>query len=328
MAFLSIIVPIYNVEEYLPQCIESVLAQPFTDYELILVDDGSPDNCGNICDDYAKIDRRIRVIHQDNAGLSGARNSGINIARGEYILFLDGDDYMKDSTLEGVIGLLQDNHDVDILICPILHTYSDGEIEMSYSPIHEGQFAIMSQEDLFNAMMLSRAIFWGAGKNVYKKSHIEENDVYFQRDLIGAEDCDFFMKFVQYSKKVLFTNIPLVHYRMGRAGSITTDMSKEAILGQLQVFERYYRIYKNNTELCNPDLSVFFANKFASAVSLLGTAESGTDLTEVLSFVEETRDVLKDARGIKYSIARLIWSICGIHKGSSLLWQMRSILPK
>ena len=65
-----------------------MLAQPFTDYELILVDDGSPDNCGKICDDYAKIDRRIRVIHQDNAGLSGARNSGINIARGEYILFL------------------------------------------------------------------------------------------------------------------------------------------------------------------------------------------------------------------------------------------------
>ena len=115
MAFLSIIVPIYNVEEYLPQCIESVLAQPFTDYELILVDDGSPDNCGKICDDYAKIDRRIRVMHQDNAGPSGARNSGISIARGEYILFLDGDDYMKDSTLEGVIGLLQDNHDVDIL---------------------------------------------------------------------------------------------------------------------------------------------------------------------------------------------------------------------
>ena len=170
--------------------------------------------------------------------------------------------------------------------------------------------------------------FFGEPEECLQKSHIEENNVYFQRDLIGAEDCDFFMKFVQYSKKVLFTNIPLVHYRMGRAGSITTDMSKEAILGQLQVFERYYRIYKNNTELCNPDLSVFFANKFASAVSLLGTAESGTDLTEVLSFVEETRDVLKDARGIKYSIARLIWSICGTQKGSSLYWQMRSIQPK
>ena len=89
---VSIIVPIYKVESYLPKCIDSILVQTYTDFELILVDDGSPDNCGIICDAYAEKDKRVRVIHQKNAGVSAARNAGIEAAKGEYISFIDGDD--------------------------------------------------------------------------------------------------------------------------------------------------------------------------------------------------------------------------------------------
>lgn len=94
MAKISIIVPVYKVEEYLPRCIDSILVQTFSDFELILVDDGSPDNCGKICDEYAKNDDRIVVIHKDNGGLSDARNAGINVATGEYIGFVDSDDWI------------------------------------------------------------------------------------------------------------------------------------------------------------------------------------------------------------------------------------------
>ena len=93
MMKISIIVPIYNVENYIRQCVESVIAQTHQDLELILVDDGSPDNCGRICDTYAEGDSRIKVIHKENGGLSDARNVGVANATGEYILFLDGDDY-------------------------------------------------------------------------------------------------------------------------------------------------------------------------------------------------------------------------------------------
>ena len=91
---LSIIVPIYNVEEYLPECLNSIFAQTFTDYELILVDDGSPGNCPKMCDEAAAKDARVRVIHQKNGGLSAARNAGLDIARGEWIGFIDSDDYV------------------------------------------------------------------------------------------------------------------------------------------------------------------------------------------------------------------------------------------
>ena len=89
---ISIIVPIYNVEEYLPKCIDSILNQTYKELEVILVDDGSPDSCGKICDRYAKKDERVKVIHQKNGGLSAARNSGLDCANGEYIGFVDSDD--------------------------------------------------------------------------------------------------------------------------------------------------------------------------------------------------------------------------------------------
>ena len=100
---ISIIVPVYKVEEYLPQCIDSILAQTFTNFELLLVDDGSPDRCGEICEEYAGKDTRIRVFHQANAGLSYARNTGLMNARGRYVTFIDSDDYVGIHYIETLV---------------------------------------------------------------------------------------------------------------------------------------------------------------------------------------------------------------------------------
>lgn len=98
--FFSVIVPVYKVEDYLPKCIESVLGQTFSDFELILVDDGSPDNCPQICDSYGEKDGRIKVIHKENGGLASARRAGIKVAQGEYVFNLDSDDLIEEDTLE------------------------------------------------------------------------------------------------------------------------------------------------------------------------------------------------------------------------------------
>ena len=95
MPKISIIVPVYKVEKFLPKCIDSILSQTFTDFELILVDDGSPDNCGKICDEYAHKDDRVVVVHKLNEGVSIARNKGLDVAKGEYILFCDSDDFVS-----------------------------------------------------------------------------------------------------------------------------------------------------------------------------------------------------------------------------------------
>ena len=110
MPKISIIVPVYNVEEYIHRCIDSILAQTFTDFELILVNDGSPDQCGKICDEYAENDSRIKVIHKKNGGLSDARNAGLEIAQGEYIGFVDSDDYIEHDMYEKLIEACKEDN--------------------------------------------------------------------------------------------------------------------------------------------------------------------------------------------------------------------------
>ncbi len=116
MPTISVIVPVYKVEPYLRQCVDSILAQTYTDFELILIDDGSPDSCGAICDEYAEQDSRVRVIHQENGGLSAARNAGIDTARGDYLTFIDSDDWVHSMYLELLLNAVVENN-VDISVC-------------------------------------------------------------------------------------------------------------------------------------------------------------------------------------------------------------------
>lgn len=124
---ISIIVPIYNVEKYLPKCIESIINQTYTDLEILLIDDGSTDNSGLICDKYASIDNRIRVIHKKNGGLSDARNVGLDICKGKYISFIDSDDYIELTMYEKMIKIMI-NQKVDIVSCNYNHIYNNNKI--------------------------------------------------------------------------------------------------------------------------------------------------------------------------------------------------------
>lgn len=118
---ISVIIPVYNVEKYLVRCVESVVNQTYKNLEIILVDDGSPDNCGQICDQLAKDECRIVVIHQKNMGLSSARNSGIKIAKGEYFTFVDSDDWILSSMVEDLYRIITESSS-DMAICGLIKT--------------------------------------------------------------------------------------------------------------------------------------------------------------------------------------------------------------
>ena len=116
---LSIIVPVYRVSGTLRRCVDSIVSQTFKDWELILVDDGSPDDCGTICDEYAGKDDRIRVIHKANGGLSDARNAGLKVAQGEFVTFVDSDDYIRQDTYEHVMKFADEEDELEIIEYPI-----------------------------------------------------------------------------------------------------------------------------------------------------------------------------------------------------------------
>lgn len=143
---ITIIVPVYKVEPYLRACVDSILAQTFTDFELILVDDGSPDACGAICDEYAAKDNRVHVIHQENGGLSAARNAGIDWAfansDSQWLTFIDSDDMIHPKMIEQMMDILQANH-AEICVCGIQHFSDESEI----LPVSEGRHCVLSNRE-------------------------------------------------------------------------------------------------------------------------------------------------------------------------------------
>ena len=152
--FFSVIVPIYNIEKYIKRCIESVLEQNFTDYELILVDDGSPDNCGAICDEYARVDDRIKVIHKVNGGLVSARQAGIQVAKGDYVFNLDGDDAMHEDALQNAYDILSKTK-ADIATFSIKYCYDDKDSEVFDDLMEEGLYDKAKMETHIYPKLLS-----------------------------------------------------------------------------------------------------------------------------------------------------------------------------
>lgn len=143
---ISVIVPCYKVEEYLPQCIDSIIGQTYKNLEIILVDDGSPDKCPLICDEYAQKDSRIKVIHKENGGLSSARNAGLDIATGDYIAFVDSDDWLELDMYETLYNLIN-NYNVDIAVCDIVKFSND--VNVKDGDDGEDVLVITSPKDAF-----------------------------------------------------------------------------------------------------------------------------------------------------------------------------------
>ena len=125
---ISVIVPVYNVEPYLKQCLDSIIAQTYTNMEIIIVDDGSPDNCPAICDLYAKADNRIKVIHKENGGLSSARNAGLEIAAGEYIGYIDSDDYIAPGMFEKMMLAMSCHSNAGVVTCSFRQLKNEQEV--------------------------------------------------------------------------------------------------------------------------------------------------------------------------------------------------------
>ncbi|PGO33392.1 hypothetical protein CN984_04700 [Bacillus cereus] len=236
---ISIIVPVYNVAEYLEKCVESILNQTFVDFELILVNDGSKDQSGEICDEFAEKDSRIKVIHKKNAGLSVARNTGINAARGEYIGFVDSDDWIDPDMYEALYESCELSRS-EISIIGMREVSEEGKTLMEYIPVHVNLKEI-----------LKRAYAWN---KLFKRELFVNNNLYFMEGKY-YEDLELIPKLFIKCNKV--TNVNKVGYNyLKRRGSITSDRN-EKILDNLWAYtqikrylldEKVYLKYKEEFE--------------------------------------------------------------------------------
>lgn len=242
---VSVVVPMYNVETYIRECVDSILNQTLEDIEVILVDDGSPDHCGEIAEEYARKDSRVKVIHQENAGLGPARNTGISRAIGEYIGFVDSDDWVRPEMFEKLYAVAKENNS-DIVIGGH-REYLDG-IEHDYYPHPLGGQTYGTINDIRRL----RVLLYGRDLNdfnpepfpmrvwtsIYRSSMLLDGSVWFEN--VMSEDTIFNLDAYKEAKKISFTKDADYCYRMGDHYSITRSFSKNTLTKYTYFLNRLY----------------------------------------------------------------------------------------
>ena len=240
-ALISIIIPVYKVEKYLEKCIQSVINQTYENLQIILVDDGSPDNCGKICDEYAKKDHRIEVIHKSNGGLSDARNKGLEIAKGEYIGFVDSDDYIELDMYEVLYNLLK-QYNADVSICNF-YTVSQGKITIKNA---DNGIKEYNRIEILKEVLLDNNIQSYAWNKLYKKELFDEIKYPVGKKY---EDIGTTFYLLEKCNKVVVTGKPEYYY-INRQDSIVNNVTESTITDYIElIMQRYDYIEENIKEL-------------------------------------------------------------------------------
>lgn len=290
---ISVIVPIYKVEKYLKQCIDSILNQTYKHIEIILVDDGSPDKCGKICDEYANKDNRIRVIHKSNGGLSDARNCGIKIARGDYIIFVDSDDYINEEMCEKLL-FYAITYKVDIVSCNFSYVYNDQLKE--------------------NNMSIKEKFFLDTGRNILKKYFfdysVDLNVVWnkiYKKELFFMSEKIFFPKGKYYednftvyklynkAKKVVLLNEVLYYYKK-REDTITSKFTLKHLKDSLDYIKDYYIYSSNKDNDIKSIMQIVALKQYLSLYKIKNLDKKMFDLLENnrTFILEKSRNILKN----------------------------------
>ena len=214
MAKLSIIIPIYNTGIYLHKCIKSILSQKLEDFELILVDDGSKDDSGAICDEYAKQDKRIKVIHKENEGVSIARNTGIAMAEGDYIGFVDSDDWIE-VDMYNTLYKLAVSKECDIVMCDTVTKYDEKpDEEDTITQLKGGE--LLYKKDIHPELL--REMAGSSCRCIYKMEMLKNNNITFPQNIPLSEDRMFNIQAFGYANRVYYTKTPFYnrYVRKGR----------------------------------------------------------------------------------------------------------------
>lgn len=220
---VSFIIPIYKVELYLEQCVNSILNQTYRDIEVILVDDGSPDRCPALCDAYVQKDSRIKVLHKPNGGLSDARNLGLRVATGEYVIFVDGDDFWTaENHLEELIKTVHENLNCDFVGFNCSYFYPDSDSYTTWVPYSDTNLFPRKGDEALISLVQSGTFPMSACLKVIKKEFLITNALYFEKGIL-AEDIPWFINVLEKCNRCLFVNQYIYAYRQNVAGSITNS---------------------------------------------------------------------------------------------------------
>jgi glycosyltransferase involved in cell wall biosynthesis len=311
MPLISIIIPVYNVEDYLRQCLDSVLDQTFTDYECILVDDGSPDSCPAICDEYAAKDRRFMVIHKENGGLSDARNVGIRTATGEYIVLLDSDDLLTDDNALTNLS--------DIIVKTKALVIFNSNITTFTIDNYSSRDGFNSNIDSCRTMQFytetqRRRIALGGCFFTIHHNLLLQQDLFFKKGILH-EDEHWIPRVMCSVEKIAINHNTFYSYRKGREGSITENIEPKNCFSKILIIEDLFLWIKNEKIINKQNLykknivvlwlSVLYNNAMLSN-------KYSEEIKKIMIWLKDTYYILLYDKHIKHIILFLFIFTLGI----------------
>ena len=287
---ISVVVPVYNVSKYLKECVDTILKQTYTNLEIILVDDGSTDDSGNICEEYAKKDNRIKVIHKKNGGLSSARNAGIKIATGKYIGFVDSDDWI-DLDMYNKLYKNMKKEKAQISCCNRLLVYSNLEKKYGTTSYYE----VMDSKRAIELMCTYGYIGVSAYTKLYEKDLF--NGIEFP-DGKKSEDVFIMYKLFEKASTIVYDATPLYYYRQ-RSGSITTakNINLDIIDASKELMDYVVKKY--------PDIKEIVTNNYVYSIigvydTILKSKKSGADIKKLKKYIkQEVKKYYNEIRKLK-----------------------------
>lgn len=257
---ISVIVPVYNVEKYLNQCVESLVKQTYQTIEILLVNDGSTDSSGILCEKWASKDKRIQVIHTGNRGLSAARNVGIKRAKGKYLYFIDSDDWVECDILETLLKNMK-VYSSDLSSCGMKKDYGDKELEMQ----QDEQCVKVTQKQMFHEMLCNEYVYGYVWNKLFKTELAD--DLLFDEELFSQEDMDFTMRYLTRCKNGVYTKSEYYHYRQ-RNTSMTGEVGYSP--RKLSIAEVYKRAIPIYSRYCSDDVHIVERNYLKVNINIIG----------------------------------------------------------
>lgn len=325
----SIIIPVYNVEDYLSECIESIIAQTFHDYEVILIDDGSVDASGKLCDLYAKQYTQFKVIHQENKGQSVARNEGVELAKGEYMLFVDSDDCLGNTMVLEQLASRAEECDIVVFAWKEI---PDGKSAEDYEVCGNLECLKVEYEDgksYLNEALKSFALYpWYPWIYAYNKKFWDEHDFKYIQD-IKYEDVELIYQVILAARRVkVFADCMGYYYRIGREGSTVTEINMKTYYSAINVIANNINKVQSLTE-CTQELKDRLTNNFSCLyyAVLIQSSRIGDkkEQRELWDYLKKYNWICNYTTEPRQSIVKKMIAIIGIPNMARLLGVRRKL---
>lgn len=316
----SFIIPIYKVEQYLHQCVDSVLGQTFEDFEVILVDDGSPDICPQICDEYARKDDRVKVIHKKNGGLSDARNVGLHAAIGEYIVFLDSDDFWRDiNCLQKIMNIIKKKPQVDLIFFNIVYYDNQTGKEQFWPEYLVKDEEYLSKDEALENLVESGIIPMSAWSKVVKRKTLIDNKVLFQPRIYG-EDIPWFIDLMEHVQILVFVNEYIYAYRQNVANSITKSNRPKHVYDMKWIIQsEMNKLDKRSmTEMGKNCIAAFLAYNYCILMSQYDYVEK-SEQKDYWDFMKNYSYLLNNTMHPKVRKVKMLKSLIGLKNTCRML---------